>query len=645
MCGICGFTAPAAGPETKAAWLKDMTALLAHRGPDDSGYYQDHAVGLGYRRLAIIDCAEGRQPMYNEDGSLVLIFNGELYNYRELRSQLEKAGHRFRTVSDSETILHLYEEYGEDAPLHMRGMFAFAIWDREAKKLFLARDRLGIKPLYYTLYGGELRFASEIKALLAGPGVPNQVNNQAISRYLSFRYVPGPQTMFEHVVKLLPGHSLTYHYAGGKTTVRRYWRLEDARRSTAMDGEEYLDTLQTLLRECVASHMVSEVPVGYFLSGGLDSSAIVAQAAGLSDRPLTTFATGFASRLKGADYNYGEFAEAAEVARYFGTDHHEVRIPVDGIIGVLPRLAWHLDEPLGDPTAIPLFFLAREARRQVKVALLGEGADELFAGYDLYRASHLADYFHVLPAGFRQRVLAPLGQALPDGVRGKNFLWRVTGPVGERYCCAGQLFDDREKLLLLDQDLIRGLDLEDARRLTGELTARVPHLSSLDQMLYLDTMLWLPDDVLLKVDKVGMAHALELRVPYLDHRLVEFAFSLPPELKMRGAIAKYALRQAVAPLLPERFAARPKISFPVPITDLMAGPFYRFATGLLTGRRALERGYYSRRGLDALLQRAGTGRRSFGRQLFALVMLELWHQTFIDRRLEVPESVRRVREA
>ncbi|MDA8336773.1 MAG: asparagine synthase (glutamine-hydrolyzing) [Peptococcaceae bacterium] len=643
MCGICGFIAPAAGPEQKASWLKEMTGLMAHRGPDDRGYFADHAVGLGYRRLAVIDRASGRQPMYNEDESLVLVYNGELYNLPELRRALEQAGHRFRTSCDSEAILHLYEEYGEDAPLHMRGMFAFAIWDRVARKLFLARDRLGIKPLYYTLYGGQPRFASEIKALL--PGLPGQVNDLALSRYLSFRFVPGPQTMFAHVLKLLPGHSLTYHYAGGMSRMRRYWRLEDTSVPAGMDGEEYAGTLLNLLRECVASHLVSEVPVGCFLSGGLDSGAIVAAAAGLSDRPLTTFATGFASRMKGADCNYGEFAEAAEVARHFGTDHHEVRIPVDGITGVLPRLAWHLDEPLGDPTAIPLFFLAREARRRVTVALLGEGADELFAGYDLYRASRPADYFQTLPGALRRRILAPLGQMWPDGVRGKNFLDRVTGPVGESYFCAGQLFDDREKLLLLDPDLAGRLDLSDARRLTGELAGRVARLSSLDQMLYLDIMLWLPDDVLLKVDKVGMAHALELRVPYLDHRLVEFAFACPPGFKIKADVNKYVLRQAAARLMPERFANRRKIGFPVPITDLMAGPFYRYAAGLLTGRRALERGYYSRRGLDLLLSRAATGRRSFGRQVFALVMLELWHQAFIDRSLEMPQSARELREA
>jgi len=636
MCGICGFVAPAAAPEQKAAWLRDMTGLLAHRGPDDRGYYLDHAAGLGYRRLAVIDCASGRQPMFNEDQSLVLVYNGELYNHRELRSHLEKAGHRFATSSDTEVILHLYEEYGEEAPVHLRGMFAFAVWDREARKLFLARDRLGIKPLYYTSQGGCLRFASEIKALLA-TGLANRVNGPALSLYLTFRYVPGPQTMFEHVMKLQPGHSLTWHYVGGGSRLRRYWRLEEVPRQEAGDGEEYVDTLRRLLPECVAGHTVSEVPVGYFLSGGLDSSAIVAAAGLNADAPLTTFACGFAAPGE-ADHNYGEFAEAAEVARHFACNHHEVRIGVDEIIGVLPRLAWHLDEPLGDPTAIPLFFLAREARRLVTVALLGEGADELFAGYDLYRAGRLMDRIQVLPYVLRRRMLASLGRVWPEGVRGKNFLERVTGPVGERYFCAGQLFDDREKLLLLDPDTARRLDLADSRRLTGELAQRVSGLSSLDQMLYLDIMLWLPDDVLLKVDKVGMAHALELRVPYLDHRLVEFAFTCPPSLKVRGGVNKYILRRAAASLLPERFADRRKISFPVPITDLMAGPFYHFAASLLTGHRAVERGYYSRRGLETLLERAATGRRSFGRQLFALVMLELWHQTFIDRRPALPRN-------
>jgi len=636
MCGICGFIVPGAGLEQKAAWLRDMIASLTHRGPDDGGRYLDHLAGLGYRRLAVIDGPGGRQPMYNEDGSLVLVYNGELYNYRELRRDLERAGHRFRTDADTETVLHLYEDYGEDAPVHMRGMFALALWDRKAGKLFLARDRLGIKPLYYALHGGRLRFASEIKALFAGPELPAGVDARTLSLYLSFRYVPGPQTMFEQVLKLPPGHTLTYHYAGGRPRLRRYWRLEDIRPSGDMDAEEYIETLRALLAECVQSHMASDVPVGYFLSGGLDSGGIVALAATAAGRPPVTFAAGFTGPTAGPDYNYGEFAEARAVARHLGTEHHEVHIPVESVLETLPHLAWHLDEPLGDPTAIPLFFLAREARRRVTVALLGEGADELFAGYDLYRFGPLADRFRMLPAPLRRRVLAPLGRAWPEGVRGKNFLQRVASPVGEHYFGAGRLFDDREKLLLLDPAMVRRCDPADARRLTGELAARVSHLSSLDQMLYLDMMLWLPDDVLLKVDKVGMAHALELRVPYLDHRLVEFAFRCPPDLKMRGAVSKYVLRRALAPLLPERFVNRPKVSFPVPITGLMAGPFYRWAADLLTDRRALERGYFSRRALDGLLERAASGRRWFGRQLFALVMLELWHRTFIDRTAALP---------
>jgi len=646
MCGICGFTVPAgARTEGRASRLREMIGLLAHRGPDDAGHYLDHAVGLGYRRLAIVDRAGGRQPLFNEEADLVLVYNGELYNYRELRSQLEAAGHRFRTAADTETVVHLYEEYGEEAPAHMRGMFAFAIWDLKLKKLFLARDRLGIKPLYYTLYGGDLSFASEVKALLALPGLPVRVNPRSIGRYLSFRFVPGPETMFEHILKLQPGHTLTYHCAGKRAYLRRYWRLEDVGRPQAADDEEYVATVRSLLGESVSSHLTTEVPVGCFLSGGLDSSSIVALADGFSDGSLTTFATGFTGHGPTRDYDYAEFDEARMVSRHFGTDHHEVRLSAGDITGVLPQLAWHLDEPLGDPTAIPLFFLAREARKLVTVALLGEGADELFAGYDLYRTGRIADRFRLLPPFVRRRILAPLEQAWPDGMRGKDFLRRAGTPVGERYFCAGQLFNDREKLFLLDPALAGSMDTEDPIRLIGELTERVSGLSSLDQMLYLDTMLWLPDDVLLKVDKVGMAHALELRVPFLDHRLVEFAFAMPPELKMRGRTAKYVLRRAMAPLLPAGIANRPKVSFPVPITDLMARSFHRWAADLLTAKPATERGYYSRRGLDRLLAAAAGGRNSSGRQLFALVMLELWHQTFIDRRLQVPAMADRLRGA
>ena len=618
MCGIAGIVSFDAGP-VLVEDVRAMCAAMVHRGPDDEGFHVGPRVGLGMRRLSIIDLATGHQPIANEDGTVWAILNGEIYNYRELRHSLECRGHVFRTATDTETIVHLYEEYGERCVEKLRGMFAFAVWDERRRALLLARDRLGIKPLYYTLSGGRLLFASELKALLELPEVERTVNPGSLDHLLTFLYTPPSESIVAGVRKLGPGRVLVAS-AAGEIRTERYWalRFEPERGLRAVQFE---DRLRELLRESVDLHMVSDVPLGAFLSGGIDSSSVVATMARLSPRPVKTFSIGFPDR------DFTELDYARQVASALGTDHHEL-IVEPGDLHVVEEIAWHLDEPFGDSSSIPTWFVSKLAAQEVTVALSGDGGDELFGGYDKYVVEGRERLLRFVPAWTR-RLLAAISAAMPEGGKGKNFLRHCSLAEAERYLDACTLFKLEEKRKLLSPDLfaaLRGGEAPHADKSRHWLSA----LQSLDLESYL------PLDILTKVDRMSMAHSLEARVPLLDHKLVEFAATIPPELLLHRGTTKYVFKRAMKGILPDAVIERPKRGFAIPLGRWFRGKLGDFARDLLLSDTCRRRGFFNPRYLAELLARQRPD--DLGLQLWTLLSFELWCRAFLDRR----RSVKRV---
>jgi len=617
MCGICGATG-----QGDSATLHAMTATLTHRGPDDAGLFESPGIALGVRRLSIIDVPGGHQPIANEDSSVVVAFNGEIYNYLELRTRLEGRGHHFRTRSDTEVLVHLYEEYG-DALVHLlQGMFAFALWDAKRRRLLLARDRLGIKPLYYAETRDGLVFASEAKTLFEHPDVRPQINLEALDLYLSLRYVPGPDTLFRGVKKLAPGHLLTHQ--NGKTEIHRYWELVLGDFQPAVNLDEAVEEFRALLADTVRAHLISDVPVGVLLSGGLDSSAVAALAAVTArppDRPtaLKTFTVGF--DLPGS---HNELAEARATAKHLHTDHHELVVKPDAA-ELLPKLAWHMDEPVADPAALPTYLICSFARASVPVVLTGEGGDELLAGYPRYvwfdRAKALQ---RRVPHWIRERVLSASRAA----------------PVGERYHRA------LENVLAERSDLERHLhwvpglapelrsELSHNRQpMTDDVVERYLKPSSehtIHRLMSLDIHTWLVDDVLHKMDRMSMATSVEARVPFLDHRLVEFVASLPLDVKLANLGTKTLLKHAMAPLLPRATVRRRKHAFQIPLDQWVAGPLRDFVHDTLLDKTARERGWIDTTRLEDLLGNNGTRPKIDGQSVWTLLSLELWARAFLD---------------
>src|SRR6266516_5568182 len=620
MCGICGVVGP-----IDASVLERMTETMVHRGPDDEGFHLADGVGLGAQRLSIIDVAGGHQPIANEDGTVVVVFNGEIYNHRELRSRLETQGHRFATRSDTEVLVHLYEEYG-DASVHLlQGMFAFALWDEKRRRLLLARDRLGIKPLYYVQANGSFLFASEVKALLEHPDVEAAIDLQAIDLYLAFRYVPGPDTLFRGVKKLPPGHILVLQ--DGRAQVRRYWELVLGDFHSAIDLNDAVDEFQSLLRETVSRHLISDVPVGLLLSGGLDSGAVAAMTAAARAEPIATFTVGF--DLPGS---HNELAQARVVAKHLGTDHHELVLAADAA-ELLPGLVRHLDEPVADPALLPTYLICRFARASVPVVLTGEGGDELLGGYPRYawfaRAKRLQ---RLLPSWVRQGVLLPLGRVAPLGRRYQraldNLLAQRDDVTRQLHWVAG-----------LDPALKPGLlsrELRDAIRPGGPEAVLAPFLGSvgvpaevMQRLMALDMHTWRVDDVLTKMDKMSMAASVEARVPFLDHRLVEFVASLPLAVKLQHG-AKTLLKHAVKPLVPPSTIRRRKHAFQVPLDQWLSGPLHGFARDTLLDRRARARGWFDAASVEKLLAPNGARPPTDGQSVWTLLCLELWARAFLD---------------
>jgi asparagine synthase (glutamine-hydrolysing) len=629
MCGIAGFadgrygTGPSASDnyEQARAVLQGMCAAIRHRGPDDEGLLVDTGVALGMRRLSIVDLATGQQPIHNEDRTVWVVFNGEIYNYRALRNELEAGGHRFYTGSDTETIVHAYEEWGEDAFSRLRGMFGVALWDARDRSLILARDRVGIKPLYFAETGSRLYFASEIKSLLAANDIETTVDPTALDHYLSFLYTPGHASIFSGIKKLQPGHVLRWR--DGVATTRKYWELP-TEQPTTISEPEAVERLREVLQGAVTSHLMSEVPLGAFLSGGVDSSLVVGLMAQVSSR-VRTFSIGF------DDPAFDELEHARTVAQHFSTDHHEFVVKPDAL-AILDDLVSHFDEPFGDSSAIPMWYVSELARRHVTVVLSGDGGDELFGGYDRYFPHHrVAAFDRWSPPGTRAMASA-VWPWLPHGAKGKNFLRRVARDEQGRYLDEIGYFQPDEKNALVTGDLRRSIGAAEATRAARERFNRFAHLPWHAQMMHFDFETYLPEDILTKVDRMSMAHSIESRVPLLDNEVVDFAARLPAALKIRDGRRKHILKEAAAGLLPAHILDRRKQGFAVPLGGWFRGGIRELFSDVLLSSRARQRGYFDVRFIERLVDEHVTGRREHTLRLWALVIFELWHRQYLDDR-------------
>jgi asparagine synthase (glutamine-hydrolysing) len=629
MCGICGVYNARTEEPVSPEVIERMTSLIAHRGPDDRGTYFDGSLGLGFARLSIIDLGGGHQPMSNETGEIWVVFNGEIWNYKALRKELIEKGHRFRTNCDTETIVHAYEEYGVGCVSRLHGMFGFAVWDSPRKRLLLARDRIGKKPLYYTQVDGSLLFASEIKALLGHPRVKRQADVQALADYLSVRYVPGPATLFANIYKVLPGHWLLYE----RDTLHEecYWDYTFGK-TEDQPVEEYIRGIRRHIQRAVEERMMADVPVGAMLSGGVDSSIIAGTMSQLTSQRVQTFSVGF--DVPG----YSELPYARLVAQHFGTEHHELVVKCSDMAEYWPLLTWHRDEPVSEPSDIGVYLVSKLARQHVKVVLSGEGGDELFAGYPKYIVDWLAHYYHLLPAALRDQAITPLIEHLPYSMRKLKMAARVLSqPAPQRWMNWFGIFNGRLKEQVLSESVKASID-NDASRVFRRWLARNPQRDDLSSMLYLDTKIWLPDNLLMKGDKMTMAASLEARIPLLDYKLIEYAASIPSSLKTRLFQAKYLLKRAYADFLPQPILTRKKMGFNVPVATWFREGQRNLIPRLLLSEQARSRGFLNHEYVACLLREHLEGRTNYGGPLFTLASLELWFRVFLDSpRLEIPQ--------
>jgi asparagine synthase (glutamine-hydrolysing) len=621
MCGICGVCNLRDEKPVPAELVSQMTRLLAHRGPDDSGIFLDGNIGLGVARLSIIDLSGGHQPMFNEAGTTWLAFNGEIWNYRALRQELTQKGHRFHTNSDTETIIHTYEEYGVDSVARLHGMFAFAIWDGSRRRLLLARDRLGKKPLYYTRVDDTLVFASEIKSLLSHPKVKRRVDVQALADFLSVRYVPGPATLFANIYKVQPGHWLLFE--NGTLREECYWDYTFGETGHhAM--QDYIQGIRQHVERAIEERMMADVPLGSMLSGGVDSSIITGIMSQMMDEPVKTFSVGFDIPA------YNELPYARLVSGHFGTEHHELVVNCADLTRYWPLLTWHRDEPVSEPSDLGVYLISRLARQHVKVVLSGEGGDELFAGYPKYVVDWLARYYHVLPAPMRDRLIMPLLDRLPYRLRKmKNAARTLSQPSPQRWMSWFGIFNDQWKERLLSESTKASVDC-DSSRLFSRWLEQNPQRDDLSSMLYLDTKIWLPDNLLMKGDKMTMAASIESRMPFLDYKLVEYAASIPSHIKVRPFQAKYLLKRAYQDFLPEVILTRKKMGFNVPIDVWFREEQRDLLSRLLLSDLARSRSFLNHDYIARLLSDHQQGKTNYGNQLFILASLELWFRVFID---------------
>lgn len=633
MCGICGKLNFDRDAGVDPTLIRAMLNTIRHRGPDDEGVYQTGQVGLGHRRLSIIDLNSGHQPLSNENGSVWIVFNGEIYNYRELRNFLLGKGHVFKTQTDTEVIVHLYEELGPQCVEKLRGMFAFAIWDENDKTLFLARDRVGIKPLYYCLTRKSLLFASEIKAILVDPAVDREIAPEIVDRFLTFLYVPGEETLLKGICKLAPGHYMLLK--DGRSEIRQYWDLQFSKPDRTPSLKEAEGQLLSLLAEAVEQHMIADVPVGVLLSGGVDSTAVLSFAAERTDEEISSYTVGFSDPTVADERPYARLA-----AETFGSRHYDMTISAKDFADFMPRYVWHMEEPVCEPPAIAMYYVSKLAREHVKVLLSGEGGDEAFAGYSNYRNIAWLERL--------KRVFPPLNGTTAWGLSTANswlhspliakyaplmnvqfpdyYYSRTSNPFRYSGNGLGELYTSN-----FAGSIEKERTIEPLRR----LFANVKNQGVLDQMLYIDTKTWLPDDLLIKADKMTMANSVELRVPLLDHKVLEFAASLPSHYKVKGFTTKRILKETLSKRIPQRILDRKKVGFPVPYESWLRNECKDVTWSVLTDRKTRQRGYFENNAIEKLVER-NRNDGIYSKEIFSLLTLELWHRTFLDGNSEMP---------
>lgn len=652
MCGIAGIFDITSAPEQ--GLIERMNRIMHHRGPDGEGYYLDGPVALGHRRLSIIDLAGGKQPLSNEDGTVWVTFNGEIYNFQGLRDELIEKGHRFATRSDTETIVHAWEEYGEACVERFRGMFAFAVWDCRKNRLFIARDRLGKKPLYYHTDGKRFIFASEIKALLQAEWVKRELDPQAVADYFTYHYIPFPRTIFKGICKLPPGHTLSVRIVNSPSAVRgvrnedsitnersnrtseaierlehevkRYWDIAYAP-DHSLSETDWIEALREKLREAVRIRLISEVPLGAFLSGGIDSSTVVALMSQVQNTPVKTFSIGF------KEEDFSELVHARQVARLFGTEHHEMVVEPDAI-EVLPRLAWEFDEPFADSSAIPTYYVSKMAREHVTVILSGDGGDETFAGYRRYGWAQDMRRNDWLPDPVKRFVFGFPAALLPEGVKGKGALLHMSKGEFERYAGLNTFGEPPYLEKLFSSDLLADMRKNGAGQLPdfSAMKGFFDSCSSSDYLTkiqYVDTKLYLSEDILTKVDRASMLCSLETRAPLLDHEVIELAARMPSSLKLKEGESKYILKKAMEGILPADILYRKKMGFGVPLVHWFKKDLTEYASDLLLSKEATERGIFNPGYIDSMLATHRKKGRDLSARIWALLFFEQWCRNWL----------------
>jgi len=622
MCGIAGIVSKDRGARMDGATIRAMCDAIVHRGPDDEGIYAQGPVGLGMRRLSIIDLAGGHQPIFNEDRSIAIVFNGEIYNFPELRPELERRGHRFTTNSDTEVIVHLYEDMGPACVTKLRGMFTFALYDRTRDKLLIGRDRLGKKPMHYALAGDRLLFGSEIKSILAVAPELARIDHQALLQYMYFGYILDPLTAFLPIRKLPPGHLLEFER--GELRIQQYWDLPQYATYSPSSEEECLVEMERRLAEAVRIRLISDVPLGALLSGGTDSSIVVALMARASSDPVKTFSIGF----KQADFNEAPYARL--VAERFHTDHHELILEPD-IVGTVEKLTRSLEEPFGDSSMLPTYFISCLARQHVTVALSGDGGDEVFAGYDRYRTALHDRAFPWVPEWTRSLYRNHIHQRLPYSVPGRSLAYSISLPWDKRYAEDVSLQPIFRELRLLSEDVLARAKQDDPLNALHHYLERAPAKDPLSRLLYLDSKTYLPGDILTKVDRMSMLTSLEVRVPILDHVFLEWATSLTPEWKMRGGKQKYMLKKLAQRVgVPREVLDRPKQGFALPLVHWTRHDLKDMIMSVLLEPRTLQRGYFKPEAVRQLLDEHFRQRRNHSGRIWRLLAFELWHRNYLE---------------
>ena len=632
MCGICGKLLFNPEARSSGALIKAMSDAIAHRGPDDSGSYISGQIGLGFRRLSIIDLGGGHQPLCNEDGSVWVIFNGEIYNYRDLRKDLLQKGHTFKTNSDTEVLVHLYEEYAEGFVEQLRGMFAIALWDEKNKKLLLARDRVGIKPLYYHLGSDSIVFGSEIKALLVDPDVQPEVDPDVVDRFFSFYYLPGEETLLKGICKLAPGHYMVIQ--NGRPQTHQYWDLKFPKQTGSRNLKAAEEELLHLLDDTVRLHMIADVPVGFLLSGGVDSTAMLRLATGKTDQSISSYTVGFSEPGITDERPYARMA-----AKACGSEHHEITITSKEFADFLPQYMGHMEEPFCEPPAVALYYISKFARQFVTVLISGEGGDEAFGGYQNYRNLIWLERFKKLPAPLRNLFFGGMSSAGHLAHSGKiAYYSKLANIPFESYYYSrtsdATSFFNQNGSAPYSKEFAEHVNKHTSFSPAALCLQETAGKDLLSRMLYTDTKTWLPGDLLMKADKITMANSLELRVPLLDHKVLEFAAALPSNFKVRGFTTKYIMKKVLSGLVPKEILDRRKTGFPVPYERWLRHDLKDMVHDVLFDRRTLERGYFDKSRIEALIAK-DQQHGGLSKEIFCLVTFELWHRTFVDRKTTV----------